>query len=68
MFSDPMYPRNNFQTAEIQLRACTCVCVHRGGRRGRAKERKFFMSAQENQPEENRWFKNKLMSSYFDLL
>lgn len=28
----------------------------------------FIMTAQENQQEENKWFKNKLMSSYFDLL
>lgn len=34
-----MYPRNNFQTPEIQLkRAHICVCMYRGEKRGTAKE------------------------------
>lgn len=47
-FSDPMYPRNNFQTTNNQLKgACTCVSAHRGKGRGRAKERNNSLWAHE---------------------
>lgn len=41
--------------------------ARREQRKGKGKKR-FIMSAQENQQEEKRWFKKKLMSSYVDLL